>query len=76
MRLSDSLPGGILTVEQSFPSKNADFMTLMHTIVYRINDAFNKIRSKKQMVPVESVRPPPKALYVILSPPHAGEESL
>ena len=42
----------------------------------RVKDSFNKIRSEKQMVPVESVRPPPKALYVILSPPHAGEESL
>jgi hypothetical protein len=41
----------------------------------RINDAFNKIRSEKQMVTVESVRPPPITLYVILSPPHAGEES-
>ena len=35
MTLSETLPGGILTAEPSFPSKNADFMTLMHTIVYR-----------------------------------------
>jgi hypothetical protein len=35
MTLSDSLPGGILTAERSFPSKNADFMTLRNTIVYR-----------------------------------------
>ena len=42
----------------------------------RMNDSFNKISYEKQMVPVESVRPPPKALYVILSPPQAGEESL
>ena len=77
MTLSDSLPGGILTEERSFSSKNADFMTLMHTIVYRsryqiapvtvlttfkakrlsrINDAFNKISSEKQMFPVEGVR--------------------
>ena len=42
----------------------------------RINDAFNEVISEKQMVPVESVRPPPKALYVILSPPQTGEESL
>ena len=35
MTLPDSLPEGILTAERSFPSKSADFMTLMHTIVYR-----------------------------------------
>ncbi len=35
MRLSDSLSGGILTAERLFPYKNANFITLMHTIVYR-----------------------------------------
>jgi hypothetical protein len=39
----------------------------------RVKDSFTKISYEKQMVPVESVRPPPKALHVILSPPHAGE---
>ena len=78
----------------SIQTKNADFITLRNTIVYRsryqiapvtvftgfkatrlstVSDSCNESRSEKRFPCKWAPNHPSKALYVILSPPKAGE---